>query len=431
MSSSKHYKISILTTLNSFNQSYSIATVVINQARLLKKYSKYPIDILVLENCVDDYPKDLLYNIKKIIPVFKWDANKINNEYIPKIQNVLQNLINKGTKFFFCHDILLVDSYITYNEAIRRLTDINPQVKWYFWGHSGPSSRPINLNTRLEELKYTLPCNSKLVYLNYFDSCNASNMYKNSTISNVNVVYNPITYKNISEINDDKALEIEQITKFNKAYARVIYPFSSTRIYAKGVDKVLEILHCIKSEGKSVKFIGVNAHCNAINEQNTIDSLIKRFTSPPYCLAKEDLYFTSKYKEPEYQYSIDHNTVLDLYKMSNLFIFPSQSEVCPLTLQEAAITNNLIIANSDLPPMAEMIGFNGGLFFSFGSNFRKVSYGINNTFEDRMEYFKFVADNIIAELYKGFYQTNAMYNVLNKYSYKYIWQNQYRHLLHE
>jgi hypothetical protein len=138
--------------------------------------------------------------------------------------------------------------------------------------------------------------------------------------------------------------------------------------------------------------------------------------------------FTSTYDVPKYEYSIPHKTVVDLFKLSNLFIFPTVSEVCPLILQEAALTNNLIVSNADFPSLMEITGPNGALFFQFGSAHHNVSYG-NNTEKERINYFNWVVDNIIPELDRGFYQTNAMYNVLKNYSYEAVWNKQLKQML--
>jgi hypothetical protein len=94
---------------------------------------------------------------------------------------------------------------------------------------------------------------------------------------------------------------------------------------------------------KTIKFVVVNAHCNAEKEKQAVQDLIKKFTDKPYSLKPEDIIFTSMIDPPKYEYSVARETILDLFKLSNLFIFPTVTECCPLVLLEAAATNNLII----------------------------------------------------------------------------------------
>lgn len=422
-------KIAIFTTLQNFDESYSLVSVIKHQARILKKYSNMEVEIWVLENCLNDYPEDLKDNVRKIVPSFHWINGKVTDAMVPVIQNVLQQGINRGIKYFICHDILLVSSYITYNEAIRRVAGINYGVKWFHWMHSGPHTRPAILGNRVEMLEHTMPCNSSLVYLNYFDLQRAANMYQDSVTANSYVVYNPVEQLDLSNINDPLALELNELTNFSDSSIRCIYPFSTTRMEHKQVKLVLEILHLIKMKGYSVKFIACNCHANALHEKDSIRYLIKLFTEGDYCLKKEDILFTSTYKQPKYEYSIPHSTIIDLFKLSNLFIFPSISEVCPLILQEAALTNNLIITNADFPSLMEITGPDGALFFQFGSIHHQTKYGATNSKQDRLDYLTWCVENIIPELNRGFYQTNAMFNVLHNYKYETIWNRQLKPML--
>jgi len=423
------HTIAIFSTLANFDRSYSLVSVIVNQARMLKEYSENNVEIWVMENCRDDYPEDLKENIRKIVPVFTWEACVVNDGMVPIIQNVLQDGINRGVKNFLCHDIILVDSYITYNEAMRRVSSINAGVNWYFWMHSGPHPRPAILSNRIEYLHHTLPDNGYLVYLNYLDQARAANMYDGVTTSNSYVVYNIADAIDISKIDDKLALEIANRYHYNDARVRCIYPFSTTRMDMKNVSYVLEILDLIKKRGLDVKFMACNCHANALSEFTALDKILNIYTNKPYTLNKKDIIFTSKYNIPEYSYSIPHSTVVDLFKLSNLFIFPTLSEVCPLVLQEAALTNNLIVLNSSFPPLAEIVGFNGALHFPFGSILSALRFGTNNTYEERINHFNWVVDNIIPALSKGFYQTNAMYNVIRNFSPKCIWESQYKPML--
>lgn len=421
-------KIAILTTLCNFNPSYAVATVIIRQARLLKKFGK-SVKILVLENCKDDYPDDLSGDIEKIVPVFTFVSKRVTQEVIPAIQNMLQTCINKGITTFFCHDIILVDTYITYNEALRRIAGANPGVHWYHWMHSGPHLPPAEEMNRYEKLTHTLPANSKLVYLNYVDLQKAIEMYTNCTIDDTHVVYTPLEYIDLCAPYDPVSIDISNKIHFNDATVRCIYPFSSTRIGAKQILRSLELLSTIKARGEKVAFIGCNCHCNGQTEKNNIDNLVKAMEASPYNLTRDEIFFTSWFEPPQYEYSLPNKIIMDLFRLSNLFIFPSLTEVGPLILQEAAMTENLIVANADVPAMMEMVGPNGALYYHFGSTTHQAYGGRYNNIRTRLEYYSACADSIIRELNKGKYQTNAMCNCAHKYNQDTIWLTQYKQIL--
>lgn len=422
-------KIVIASTLGNFDPSYSLATVIINQARILKKYAKMPIELWVLENCADDCPKDLREHVVKCLPVFTWERNKVEDELVPIIQNALQLGINSGVKHILCHDLIFQDHFLTYNEAIRRIAGINPGVRWYHFTHSRHHERPVPYPNRAEKLTHTLPHNSTPVFLNYLDLPGSAQMYENTRMSDCGVVYNPIEIPDLTSITNPLALKIAEKTKFREASVRVIYPFSTTRMEHKQLDYVLEILSILKEKEESVSFIACNCHANGMAEKAAIDKKIYKFTKAPYRLTPAEIFFTSKYDVPHFEYSIPRATILDLFKLSNLFLFPTISECCPLILLEAAATNNLIVSNLDFIPLIEMTGPNGALFFKFSSITIPTSYGKKNMLEDRLNYFRWVSENIIPELNRGFYQTNAMMHIQKNFSFEAVWNKQLKPLL--
>lgn len=422
-------KIVITSTLGNFDPSYSLVTVIINQARMIKKHSEIPVEIWVLDGCADDYPEDLKDNVVKCLPTFTWESGIVDDAMVPLIQNAFQKGINGGATHILCHDLIFQHHFLTYNEAIRRIAGTNPGVKWYHWTHSAPHDKPIGQLSRMEKLTHTVPANSTPVYLNYLDLQRTAQMYFNTTMAQCGVVYNPMEAIDPTDITNPIALDIAKETKFREASVRVVYPFSTTRMQDKQVGYVLEILSILKEKGESVQFIACNCHANAQKEQAAIDKMIYTYTQTPYKLKPKDILFTSKFDQPRFAYSIPRPTVLDLLKLSNLFIFPTISECCPLILLEAAATNNLIVSNMDFMPLVEMTGPAGALFFKFSSTLASTTYGPKNTRADRLNYFRWVSENIIPELNRGIYQTRAMMHVQKNFSFEAVWNKQLRPLL--
>lgn len=420
-------KAVIASTLHSFDQSYALATVIINQARMIHRFSRIPVEIWVLDNCADDCPKDMAPFVKKCIPSYHWVQNDVNPQMIPSIQNVFQQGINEEARFFLCHDLVFQNSFVTYNEAIRRIAGVNDNVRWFHFTHSRPSIVPVYGRTRVQKLLHTLPANSKLVYMNYLDLNVAADSF-NTIMSDCKVVYNAIEMPDLTQLNDPRALSIIEETKFDQAAVRVIYPFSTTRFTAKQVHYALELMSIFKQMKETVKFIGVNSHCNGPKEKKFIQATINKFTQAPYKLSKRDLFFTSELYPEHFSYSVPNETTIDLFKASNLFIFPTYSEVCPLVLLEAAATENLIVANKDVAPLIEMVGPAGAIFPRFGSIELNTRFA-DGSFKGRQDYFKAWAKYILPEINRGFYQTHAMHHVQKNFSLEGVWQKQLGPLL--
>lgn len=420
-------KIVIASTLHSFDQSYALATVIINQARMIHRFSTIPFEIWVLENCADDFPQDITPFIKKCIPAYHWKPNQIDSQMIPLIQNVFQQGINEGVRFFLCHDLIFQDSFLTYNEAIRRIAGANDNVRWFHFTHSRPSYVERHGQTRVQKLLHSLPANSKLVYLNYLDLNVAADAF-NTPIADCRVVYNAIEMPNLTDLSDPKAQDIVDATQFDQASVRVIYPFSTTRFKEKQVNYVLEFLALFKRMGETIKFIGVNSHCNGPTEKRFIQSVRYKFTQAPYNLSEKEIFFTSELYPEHFAYSVPNPTTIDLFKRSNLFIFPTYSEVCPLVLLEAAATENLLVVNKDVVPLIEMVGPAGAIFPRFGSIELNTRFA-DGSFRGRQDYFKAWAKYILPEISRGAYQTHAMHHVQNTFSLEAVWYKQLAPLL--
>ena len=124
-----------------------------------------------------------------------------------------------------------------------------------------------------------------------------------------------------------------------------------------------------------------------------------------------------------YELGVPHEVVRDLFLLSNLFIFPTLSENCPLILLEAAFAKCLLVLNDDFPPLKDFFGENA-LYFKFSSILTKTTY--NN----EEQYFSDVAKIIIGELNKN-KPLNAFNVLKQKFNFDYIFKSKLEPLFYE
>ncbi len=176
----------------------------------------------------------------------------------------------------------------------------------------------------------------------------------------------------------------------------------------------------LKKQDKSVRFICPNAHANAEKEKKAIEELIHYGIERG--LTREEMVFTSL-EGKEYELGIPHEAVRDLFQLSNLFIFPTLSENCPLILLEAALSKCLLVLNDDFPPLKDFFG-KDALYFKFSSLLYKTEYSNED------QYFSDVAKIIIGELSKN-RPLNAFNTLRQKFNGDYIFKHQLEPIIFE
>ena len=254
--------------------------------------------------------------------------------------------------------------------------------------------------------------------MNDYDALRAAEMYT-GTLDDIRIVYNALDPRSFYEMNP---LASSLVDKYKLLDADIVdvYPLSSTRFDGKKPKTVIKILGQMKKQGKSVRFVCPNAHANADREKRAIEEIIQYGIKEG--LTREEIIFTSL-EGKEYEGGVPRETVRDLFKLSNLFIFPTISENCPLILLEAALSKCLLVLNESFPPLRDFFGKNA-LYFKFGSLLENVSYS------DEEKWFHDVAFIIIAELNKN-KPLNAFTHLKQKFNYDWIFKNQLEPLFYE
>jgi len=356
----KEKKIGVLTTFYKLDSGYSLCAVVVDQLTALVAHGHKPV-LFTLPTFKDEALLPAGVEVRKIVPQlilepykglgfpahWKEDVEKTKKLFELNLQDITD---------LICHDIFFIDTYLPYNIALRESV-LNCKI--YAWTHSAPSDRP-SLENNPHANRYVLPPRTKLVYLNHDKVTALAEMY-GAWDKDVRVVHNsrdPRTFWGLDPlvqriVNEHKLFEVDIIS---------VYPLSTPRMVSgKGLDKVIKLHGKLKQLGYKTRLIVPNAHANAQPEQRSISEL--KVWAAEQGVENNEIIFTSQFGK-EYELGVPPKVVSDLFRISNIFIFPTVSENSSLVLLEAMLSGNLLVLNAAVGTLREHAG-EGALYFDF------------------------------------------------------------------
>ncbi len=373
--------VGVFTTFYRWDTAYSITSVVRDQLEAHVKNGYSPV-LFVLESFdKGDFEKiPLGVEVRAVIPQITLEPYKgteFPENYREDVERVVAALKEYATdiEVMLTHDIVFIDTYLPYNLALR---EASLPCRYLHWVHSAPSPRP-SLEGNPHASRYTLPANSRLVYLNNDKTLALAEMY-GTWLSNVRVVYNSRDPRTFWDLDP---LVSTLIDKYDLLSADIIsvYPVSAPRMLdGKQLDVVIRVHEQLRKLGYKTKLIVCDAHANGDNEVRA-------------AMAREnnDVIFTSRQDAPNYSYQhgVPSKVVSDLFRLSNVFIFPTVSENCSLILLEAMLAGNLLVLNKDCTGLDEHAGKENAIYLKFGN----FDMGVRNTEHatERDEYLRDVA----------------------------------------
>lgn len=358
--------IGILTSFYSFDPAYSLCSVVRDQLITLTKMG-YKVVLFVLPIFNDDHLVPAGVEIRKVIPQvilepysglqypqhWKEDAKKIQDACEKNMLDI---------DILLCHDIFFIDQYLPYNIGLR---DALPQLKCkvFGWVHSAPSPRQILVDNPHANRYNPFP--GKIVYLNHDKMIDIAEMYGGGADDMVRVIHNsrdPRTFWDLDPF------VVKLIDRYSLLEADIIsvYPLSTPRMLpSKGLDKAIKLHSKLKELGYKTKMIVPNAHANANKEKRMLNETL--IWANERGITKDELIFTSL-EDKQYEAGVQPKIISDLFRLSNVFIFPTSSEVCSLVLLEAMMSGNLLVLNKEVRSLMEFAG-EQALYFDF--NYRQ------------------------------------------------------------
>ncbi len=420
-------KIAILTMFNGFSTTYSLVNVVAEQIKMILNCSNYDVTLFVSETCNMSEKfgvyLDSRLKIESIVnkidgEIIKWvdydDVEELNSRFYNEVEVLKNDMIHKLKGFDVCimHDILYQGVHLIHNVAIREAQKEKEleDLRFVACTHSMP--------LEYEELEY--PFNQRFcdmpktvfVYPTASGLKALSDQYK-VDINRCRLVYNSIPI--LDNLHEDLK-NLEYKTDFLNSDILVVYPARLTP--AKKFEKVAMLSGSMQKANKiKVKVVFCDFPCEEVEEANYKKWVKEK--GEEFGLEKENVIFTSDFG---YKYGMDRKAVLDLFKLSNLFICPSFAESFSLTALEAGLNGNFLVLNEAQPALKE-IGTELGCFFM---KWDAKNFGFETTEEYLPKEEDYYLENAKV-IYKEMLSLSTMKGkrvILKKFNYKEIWKKQ-------
>ena len=415
-------KVAVLTSFYEFNSAYSLCSVVESQLVSLVKHG-YETVLFVHDNFKDDAKVPAGVEIRKIVPRFLLTDYSNHQEVSPKLESEAKQAYEalkehtKDIDVIFEHDLIFQGWFLPYCMAIHKLAS-ESKIKWFHWIHSVPNPRPADLK-HPHTLRYTLPNNSKIVYLNNYGLVRAAEAYS-SFPKDVRIVYNPVDPRLFHKLHPLTESLLDKYAILEADFVQ-IYPVSTPRmIDGKGLKILIDIFAALKKQNRKVALIVCNAHANDKREKQLIAETLSYASQQG--LSPAEVIFTSL-EDVNYELGVPREVVSQLFQLSNLFVFPSASENCSLILLEAMLSKVLLVLNNNVGSMREF-GRENALYFDFGS----INDNVNYT--DKDKYISDIGKIIISEFEQN-KALKASNQIKREFNYNAIFEKQIMPLLHE
>lgn len=384
--------IYILSNFSTYLKSYSPILVVSQQLEMFKRAGYEP-TLITAKGW--EPPADTIFSqvrTYRLPQVAYQDPPVVNEEFDNDVETLYEELkqLLPDNAVVLTHDLIFLPDYTKYHIAARKLAVEKPSIRWIHWIHSATSPHSLINERAMYGEKYKELLNSK---------------FPNSIVAFPNSYDIPRVAKNFS-FEEDEISEVPHSTNPTEGMSRVV-----KRLYdEKGLGKaeVLMVYPLRLDRGKNAEMniriigaclaAGLSAHLIFCDFQSTGGDKVT-YREELKTLAEElgcgdAVTFLSEFDEASMLES-DHQVVLDLFTLSNVFCLPSKSETYSLVAQEAMLKGNLCILNHDFAPMRQIYGQNA-LYRQFSSNIGFDGYDgeITTEYGDTDDYFRSIAINL-------------------------------------
>lgn len=386
-------EIFILTNFSAFLRSYSPIIVVGEQIKQMTRAGYKPV-LIASEGW--DPPEDSIFSTvetRRITPAHVYNEPKEFNETdLKEIEQLYESIndILPDDATVITHDLIFLPDYVKHNVACRRIASARPSIAWIHWIHSATSPHTLINERSMYGEKYKELLNTK---------------FPNSIVAFPNAYDIPRVAKNFS-YEEDEVFEVPHSTDPTEGMQQVV-----RRLYDEkelGDADILMVYPLRLDRGKNAeinvrviaecKNVGLNAHLVFCDFQSTGDDKVV-YRQDLKDLAEElgaaeNVTFLSEFDDGS-QMESAHQVVLDLFTLSNFFIFPSKSETYSLVTQEAMMRGNFCILNHDFAPMRQIYGKHA-IYRQFSSNIGMDGFDgeIKTEYSDIQGYMRNIASNM-------------------------------------
>lgn len=385
-------QIYILTNFSTYLKSYSPIIVVQSQLNMFKRAGYEP--VLITAQGWEPPENSIFSQVRthRLSSVAYQDPPIVNEEFERDVETLYQELasIIGNNSVVLTHDLIFLPDYTKHHIAARQLADENSTISWVHWIHSATSPHTLIAEREMYGEKYKELLNSK---------------FPNSIVAFPNAYDIPRVAKNFS-FEEDEVVEVPHATNPTEGMGRLVTRlYDEKRLYEADVLMVYPLrLDRGKNAEMNVRIIGacvksgLSAHLVFCDFQSTGGDKVT-YRNELKQLAEEQgvgdyVTFLSEFDEAA-QLESDHQVVLDLFGLSNVFCLPSKSETYSLVAQEAMLKGNLCILNHDFAPMRQIYGKNA-IYRQFSSNIGFDGYDgeITTNYANTDDYFMSIANNL-------------------------------------
>lgn len=359
----------IATCLSEFSSCYSLATVIRDQIVAADR-EHIRTTVLMMEGAkIPDWGIDLRYiSWAAKLPNVVWKEDELDPTKINRLMDFLKTFINGGGyTHILTHDWMLQSWYACLAAAVHACP-VPDRVQWFHQIHSLVGSRPEN--PLVARVRAQLPRGHFLVSVNTSFREQYSTYYgiERERIRHLPNVRDLRTGANLSET---VGFIVDQTQLLRSTFSQIL-PVDSSRMLAKGVDKVVRFFGGLRRQQSGpVRLVIVNSDAFGQPGREAIER-ITTVANEAGLVIGEDVVFTSQLLQgiqSATSRGLPSEAVLDLMRFTNLFVFASLSEACGLTMLESALNGHFLVLNQDLPQLQEYVPHDtpNTLWLPFGS----------------------------------------------------------------
>jgi len=426
-------KVAILTMFSNLDKTYSLVNVVAEHLTMLLA-ADIKTKVLVCEGCPDSdrtgiYADERL-EWEKITNTLEgrqitWydycqPCGEVHSTFFQEADVIAKDLIEKLSDVNVCimHDIHFQGWHLIHNVALRKAQEALLQVKFIAFTHSAPFNRPKNPEWPFSARYIPMP---KTTYI-FPSQAGIPHLAKQYNVAEgkCRVINNSLNL--LSHMGDD-VCKISQKIDILSPDILIIYPTRLTQ--GKRLEKVAALAGAIKKTSElKVKVI----YCDfpsADIKQEIYKALIST-TGCSFGLNENDIHFTTDLGYPQ---GFPRQGVMDLFGLSNLFVFPSYSEAFPLIVLEAASRGNFLVVNEAVPALEEIGKSIHAYFMRWDA--RNFGYDTQEKYlPSEQAYLEEHATRIV-NLMRENAVLYAKTLVRQRYTPQWIWENQLKPLLED
>lgn len=366
-------RVVIICTLSSFDPSYSLVSVTLDQARAAARCAATTVHVLVHVNAnLAQLPPDLPSNIEvsAVLPQVGAADDVLHESLALMLADLIKQWLGHiGPSTVITHDLVFQAGLLNYARAFHLIGRING-YRFFHMIHSSVGARP---KAEVAKWRATVPEGHTMIAVNNADLPYLQQYYQAPADRFVSLP-NP---RDVRGFFGMPAIAAELVTKhaLHLATYLQVFPLSGPRMSAKGVTKVIDVFKALLAaegdDSTAVRLVIADAHANGKPAQDQ-KTLMKRYAHdigfPDECLVfVSDHVIATSRGDAQLSAGLDQASVRCLLQLANLFVFPTTSEAGSLVLMEAALAGNLLVLNESLPCLRNYVDAKDALWEPFGS----------------------------------------------------------------